>query len=72
MVTYFIITAAVLGLFILVMSLGVLMGKDPLKGSCGGLGKVMGSECEICGKKDECERRLKSLAAQAAKSANMG
>lgn len=65
--TYFLITFAVLGLFLLFMSVGVLMGKDPIKGSCGGLGKLMGSKCEICGDKDKCEKRLKNLAAQAAK-----
>jgi len=68
--TYFLITLAVLGLFLLFMSIGVLMGKEPLKGSCGGLGKVMGgTKCEICGDRHKCEKRLKDLAAQAAKSA---
>ena len=69
--TYFIITLAILSLFIVFMSIGVLMGKEPLKGSCGGLGKVMGgSKCEICGDRHKCEKRLKDLAALAAKSAS--
>jgi len=69
--TYFIITLAILFLFIVFMSIGVLMGKEPLKGSCGGLGKVMGgSKCEICGDRHKCEKRLKDLAALAAKSAS--
>jgi len=68
--TYFLITLLVLSLFLVFMSIGVLMGKDPLKGSCGGLGKVMGgSKCEICGDRHKCEKRLKDLAALAAKSA---
>jgi len=65
--TYFIITFAVLVLFLIFMSIGVLLGKDPIKGSCGGLGKIMGSKCDICGDRDKCEKRLKDLAAQAAK-----
>jgi len=71
MLTYFLITFAVIALFLVFMSLGVLLGKDPIKGSCGGLGKVMGSKCEICGDKDKCEKRLKDMAAMAAKSSNL-
>jgi hypothetical protein len=71
MITYFLITFVVLALFLVFMSLGIFFGKDPLKGSCGGLGKVMGSECELCGDKDKCEKRLKDMAAMAAKSSNL-
>lgn len=61
---YFIVTVLVVSLFLTAMAVGVIFGKDPLKGSCGGLGRIMGEdqECEICGKKDECEKRLKVLA----------
>ncbi|MFL2697956.1 MAG: (Na+)-NQR maturation NqrM [Gammaproteobacteria bacterium] len=42
-----------LGVFIFVMiamSLGVLMGRKPITGSCGGLANLEpGRECEICG-----------------------
>jgi hypothetical protein len=32
------------------MSVGVLMGRKPVQGSCGGLNKVDGlGDCEICG-----------------------
>ena len=35
---------------ILIMSVGVLMGRSPVKGSCGGLSNVTGmTECELCG-----------------------
>jgi hypothetical protein len=47
------------------MAIGVILGRDPLKGSCGGLGKVMGDKCEICGDRDKCKKRLEDLAAQA-------
>ncbi len=64
--TYFLITLAALFLFLGFMAIGVIFGKAPLKGSCGGLNKVMGEdeECQFCGKKEECEKRLKALADQ--------
>lgn len=35
---------------ILIMSVGVLMGREPVKGSCGGLANVDGiAQCEFCG-----------------------
>ncbi len=35
---------------ILLMSVGVLFGRKPVQGSCGGMNKLDGlSECEICG-----------------------
>ena len=47
----FIITFSVMLLFVLAMSVGVLMGKEPLKGSCGGVNAAMGTDepCEFCG-----------------------
>jgi len=34
----------------LIMSVGVLSGRKPVQGSCGGLNKIEGmGECEICG-----------------------
>lgn len=54
--TYFVATLIVLLLFILAMAIGVIVGKSPLKGSCGGLGGIMGKDCEICGNRDKCEK----------------
>ncbi|TNF05353.1 MAG: (Na+)-NQR maturation NqrM [Gammaproteobacteria bacterium] len=34
------------------MAIGVILGKKPLKGSCGGVGAALGEKdyvCEICG-----------------------
>jgi len=43
----------VLGFFVLVtaaMSIGVIMGRKPLAGSCGGMAALgMKLDCEICG-----------------------
>jgi len=34
---------------VLGMAAGVLMGREPIRGSCGGLGRLGLGECEICG-----------------------
>jgi hypothetical protein len=63
---YFVVSVIVMSLFLTAMAIGVIMGRKPLKGSCGGLNRVMGEdeECEFCGKKEECEKRLKALSEQ--------
>ncbi|MGM0520994.1 MAG: (Na+)-NQR maturation NqrM [Pseudomonadota bacterium] len=50
----------VLGFMLLVMAamaVGVIMGRKPIAGSCGGLNQIgMKDGCDICGGKDEvCE-----------------
>ena len=48
----FAITLAVLLLIIAAMSVGVMMGRKPISGSCGGIGAALGEEnyvCDICG-----------------------
>ena len=42
----------VLMLFVIAMSVGVIFGRKPLKGSCGGVGKALGEKeyiCSVCG-----------------------
>lgn len=44
----FILLATVIG----IMSVGVLMGRKPISGSCGGVGAALGEKdytCDICG-----------------------
>ncbi len=46
----FFITLVVMSLVIAGMAIGVIMGKGPIKGSCGGMSAVgIDSNCEICG-----------------------
>ncbi len=46
----FIIAFVVFVLFFLTMAIGLIVQGKPLKGSCGGVAKLMGNEdCEICG-----------------------
>ena len=45
---------AVIGFVVLIaiMAIGVLMGKEPIAGSCGGVAAALGEDdytCEICG-----------------------
>ncbi|MFG1492192.1 (Na+)-NQR maturation NqrM [Halobacteriovorax sp. GFR7] len=50
----FLITFAVLALSITGMAVGVILSNRKLQGSCGGLGKLIGEDCQFCDKKDEC------------------
>lgn len=55
----FVITLGVLLSIVAAMSVGVLMGRKPIAGSCGGVAAALGEEdyvCEICGgDPDKCE-----------------
>jgi hypothetical protein len=48
--TVFLLSLLVVGLVIAGMAIGVLLGRPPIKGSCGGLNAVgVGGACELCG-----------------------
>ncbi len=48
--TLFLISAVVMGLVIAGMAVGVMAGRPPIKGSCGGMGALgIDTACEICG-----------------------
>lgn len=50
MMTVLFATLAAMAAFVILMSIGVLMGRKPIQGSCGGLNKINGmDECELCG-----------------------
>ena len=59
----FLITLLVVGLVILGMAVGVLFGRKPIAGSCGGLG-AMGQDCEFGCKKPCSKRQARMQAAQ--------
>ncbi|WP_394180134.1 (Na+)-NQR maturation NqrM [Marinomonas posidonica] len=64
MLTAIIVFAAML-LVVTAMSVGVLMGRKPISGSCGGM-SALGMEvaCDICGgDKGKCEKETKKAAA---------
>lgn len=46
----FVISVFVVALVIAAMAIGVMLGRSPIKGSCGGMGAIgVTGSCEICG-----------------------
>jgi hypothetical protein len=61
--TLFLMTMLVIGLVIAAMAVGVMAGRPPIKGSCGGMrGLGVNAACEICGGNPQrCEEETRSL-----------
>ena len=57
----FLVTFAIMALALLGMAIGVIFGRSPIKGSCGGLNKIQGIEC-FCSKPCDKKRRAMELA----------
>ncbi len=48
--TIFLLTFLIMAVVIVITSVGVLFGRKPVQGSCGGMNNLGGlKECEICG-----------------------
>lgn len=48
--TLFLLTFCVIFFLVLAMSVGVIAGRGPIKGSCGGMSALgIDTECDICG-----------------------
>jgi hypothetical protein len=48
--TLFLISTLAFGLVMAAMAVGVIMGRAPIKGSCGGMGAVgIDAACDLCG-----------------------
>lgn len=69
----FLIALLFLLLVMAAMAVGVMMGRPPLKGSCGGVGAALGDPnytCDICGGDPaKCDEQSPDAAAAKAKSA---
>lgn len=54
----FLIVFGVMIVLVLAMSIGVIMGREPIAGSCGGMKRLgMDVACEICGgDESKCEK----------------
>ena len=65
--TMMLIVFATMLLIIAAMAVGVLMGRKPISGSCGGMAAIgMESACDVCGgDKKKCEKESKKAAAKA-------
>jgi len=57
---YFLLSLTVMCLTILAMAVGVIFSNRRIKGSCGGLGAVMGDDCDFCDNKDKCPELKKA------------
>lgn len=72
----FIAVFVVLMLVVVAMSVGVLLGRKPIAGSCGGMASLgMDTACDICaGDKQICEDENERIAREAreSKSADLG
>ncbi|MBV1914842.1 MAG: (Na+)-NQR maturation NqrM [Pseudomonadales bacterium] len=42
-------TIIVVFILMALMSIGVIMGREPIKGSCGGINALEGGDCSLCG-----------------------
>ncbi len=48
--TLFLVSILVVGLVMAGMAIGVIMGRQPIKGSCGGMGALgIDTTCDLCG-----------------------
>lgn len=57
-----------------IMAIGVIFGRKPLKGSCGGVGAALGTAdyvCDLCGNDpNKCEEETERAAKAAASGSN--
>lgn len=64
----FLVAFFVILLVISAMAIGVIFGRKPITGSCGGVGKALGEEdyvCELCGgDESKCEEIKRGETAQ--------
>jgi hypothetical protein len=66
--TMIIVAFAVMLMIVAAMAVGVLFGRKPISGSCGGMAAIgMESACDVCGgDKQKCEKESKAAAARSA------
>ena len=65
MTTTIFLAFVLLALVIIAMAIGVILGRKPISGSCGGIGAALGEknyECDICGgDPNKCEESQSAL-----------
>lgn len=60
-ISLFLTVFGVFAFLVAIMAVGVIMGRRPISGSCGGIGRINGeeSECAICGGDSiKCEQAI--------------
>lgn len=60
--TLFLISFVFIGLVMAAMAVGVIAGRGPIKGSCGGMGALgIDTACDVCGGNPQlCEEETRS------------
>lgn len=68
----FLISFIVFAVILAAMAVGVMAGREPIKGSCGGIGALgIDQSCEICGGDPQrCETETRSMADSMSASAS--
>jgi len=66
------VTMGVMLLVVTAMSVGVIMGRKPLTGSCGGVGAALGQKdyvCDLCGNDESKCEEIRALESETGRSA---
>lgn len=60
----FVLAFILMGVVVAIMAVGVMFGRQPIKGSCGGMGAVgIDAACELCGgDPNKCETESEKTA----------
>jgi hypothetical protein len=63
----FVLAFILMGVVVAIMAVGVMFGRQPIKGSCGGMGAVgIDAACELCGgDPNKCETESEKTAKSA-------
>lgn len=68
----FVLALIIVGLLMAAMSVGVIFGRKPISGTCGGLGAMGGGACDICGgDTSKCEEENAGGAASSGKAPSL-
>ncbi|BES70948.1 (Na+)-NQR maturation NqrM [Marinobacter nanhaiticus D15-8W] len=66
----FLLVLAIFGILLAGMSIGVIMGRKPISGTCGGIGALgISGACEICGgDRNKCDEENERTATEASRA----
>ena len=72
MIWVFLTTFVVMATVMAIMAVGVMAGREPIKGSCGGIGAIgIDQSCEICGGSPQrCEEETRGAGVAPRKEAS--
>ena len=74
MIWVFLTTFFVMATVMTIMAVGVMSGREPIKGSCGGIGAIgIDQSCEICGGSPQrCEEETRGAEGRSARDTARG